>query len=159
MLRIILFLASAAALAISAAVPARADCPAAPQPPLPTTPLTIETLRGAFDFTVEIAVGEDEKSCGLMRRPRLAADAGMLFRQSPPGPSYFWMKNTPQPLDMVFLDDAGRVVYIAEHTIPFSTNAIGTNARVAAVLELRAGMATRLAIDYGDQIRHDWFKP
>lgn len=136
---------------------AEASCPKAPQPPLPTSPLTIETLRGTFDFTVELAETPDQTTCGLMMRPKLAPDAGMLFRQATPGPSYFWMKNTPQPLDMLFLDEQGRVLHVAEFTTPYSTGAYGTQQTVFAVLELRAGMASRMALELGDRVRHDWF--
>ena len=132
-------------------------CSRAPQPPLPTEPLAIETLRGLFNFTVEVARGPDEKACGLMKRPRLDRDAGMLFENAPPGPSFFWMKNTPQPLDMLFIGGDGRVLHVAEHTTPYSTRAYGTAETVAAVLELRAGSAARMALEEGDLIRHPWF--
>ncbi len=135
-----------------------AACSKAPQAQLATTPLVIETLRGANAFTVEVATSDDQKACGLMKRARMARNAGMLFRNDPPGPAYFWMKNTPQPLDMLFLDAAGRVIQIAEHTTPYSTDAHGTAGPVAAVLEVQAGTAARLAIENGDRVRHAWFK-
>ncbi len=133
-------------------------CPAAPQGPLPTAELAIETASGRYIFTVEEATTPDQRSCGLMQRPRLARDAGMIFRQSPPGRSYFWMKNTPEPLDMLFLDQDGRVVHYVEYTVPYSTGAYGTEAEVAAVLELRAGSAGRMSLDLGDKVEHHWFK-
>lgn len=136
---------------------AAANCPSAPQPTLPTGPLAIETLRGVFKFTVEQATTGRQRACGLMFRPRLARDAGMLFKQTSPGPAFFWMKNTPQPLDMLFIDEAGVIIHIAEHTTPYSTNVYGTNDRVAAVLELAAGAAHRFAIEIGDPVRHKWF--
>lgn len=135
-----------------------AACQKAPQPKLPTAPLVIETLRGEHAFIVEMATTEPQLACGLMRRPRLARNAGMLFRKDPPGPAYFWMKNTPQPLDMLFLDREGRIVHIAEHTTPYSTYAYGTRAEVAAVLELGAGAVVRLAAELGDRVRHRWFR-
>jgi len=136
---------------------ANALCGKGPQARLPVSTLAIETSRGRHVFTVELATRPKQKSCGLMRRPRLPMDAGMLFRQDPPGPSYFWMKNTPEPLDMLFLDAAGRVLHVATHTIPYSTNAYGTTDPVSAILEVRAGTAERLAIEIGDHVQHDWF--
>jgi uncharacterized membrane protein (UPF0127 family) len=136
---------------------ANAMCQRRPQARLPVSPLAIETLRGRHAFTVELATKPKQKSCGLMHRPQLPLDAGMLFRHEPVGPSYFWMKNTPEPLDMLFLDAAGRVLHVAEHTVPYSTGAYGTNGPVSAILEVRAGTAARLAIELGDRIHHDWF--
>lgn len=147
----------ATALLTASAGPALA-CVAAPQPKLAVAPLTLETARGRYDFMVEQAVTQNEKACGLMQRPRLARDEGMLFRRDPPGPAFFWMKNTPEPLDMLFIDEAGVVAHIAAHTTPYSTNVYGTEAKIAAVLELQAGMAARLSIRIGDRVRHAWFK-
>ncbi len=137
---------------------AAAACSFAPQPPLPTAPLTIETARGDQVFTVELAVTADQRACGLMRRPRLARDAGMLFKEATPGPAYFWMKNTPEPLDMLFIGVDGRVLHIAKHTTPYSTDAYGTDQEVAAVLEVAAGVATMIAAEVGDRVRHAWFE-
>jgi len=150
-------LALALAVLIGLGAGADAACPKAPQPPLRTAPLTVETLRGAFDFTVELATTEAERSCGLMRRPRLKPEEGMMFRQDPPGPAYFWMKDTPQPLDILFLDAEGRVLHFVTHTTPYSTGIYGAQLPIAAVLELRAGSSARMALEIGDRVRHAWF--
>lgn len=134
-------------------------CKNPPQPMLQTGKLTMQTLRGAAEFTVEQAVTPDEKACGLMKRPRLGPFEGMLFQQTPPAPAYFWMKNTPAPLDMIFLDIEGRVIYVVEHAVPYSTTARGTDLPTAGILELRAGSASRLAVEIGDQVKHPWFTP
>ena len=148
-----------AALLLQPAIGApAAACSYAPQPPLPTAPLKIETARGVYAFAVELAVTQDQRACGLMHRPRLARDAGMLFKQDPPGPAFFWMKNTPQPLDMLFIGQDGRILHIARHTTPYSTQSYGTEKTVAAVLELAAGMTTRIAAAPGDRVRHAWFE-
>ena len=133
-------------------------CKNPPQPPLRKEQLTLETLRGVTEFTVELAASAEEKACGLMKRPRLAAFEGMLFRQVPAGPAYFWMKNTPAPLDMIFIDSEGRVIHIIEHTTPYSTTARGTDLPTSGILELRAGITSRLAIELGDRVNHRWFK-
>ena len=134
-------------------------CRNPPQPRLKTEQLTLETLRGVTEFTVELAATAEEKACGLMKRPRLAAFQGMLFRQTPPGPAYFWMKNTPAPLDMIFIDAEGHIIHVIEHATPYSTTARGTDLPTTGILELRAGMANRLAIELGDRVTHRWFKP
>ena len=133
-------------------------CENPPQPKLPTASLEIETARGAFPFTVELAVSEQEKACGLMLRPRLRRDQGMLFKNDPPGAAYFWMKNTPHPLDMIFVDPTGHVLHVAKFTTPYTTNTYGIDAEVAGILELAAGGAARFAIRVGDRVRHPWFE-
>lgn len=133
-------------------------CKNPPQPKLPTASLEIETARGAFPFTVELAVSDEEKACGLMLRQKLLRDQGMLFRNDPPGAAYFWMKNTPHPLDMIFLDPAGRVLHVATFTTPYTSNTYGVDAEVAGILEVAAGVAARLAIRVGDRVRHPWFE-
>lgn len=154
----ILSLSGLCLFALLSTAPAYA-CQNPPQPRLETEQLTLETLRGVSEFTVELAVTEEEKACGLMRRPRLAASEGMLFLQKPAGPAYFWMKNTPAPLDMIFIDSQGQVIHVIEHATPYSTTARGTDLPTTGILELRAGMASRLAIEIGDQVTHRWFRP
>ena len=158
MFRVAVVLMLVAGFTVAAPDRAVADCPDPPQSQLATGPLAIETARGRFDITVELATTQTERACGLMKRPRLERDAGMLFRQPSVGPAYFWMKNTPQPLDIIFLDAAGRVLHWAEFTTPYSTNVYGIDGPVAAVLELRAGMAARLSLQLGDRVEHDWFR-
>jgi uncharacterized membrane protein (UPF0127 family) len=105
-----------------------------------------------------LAVEEQERACGLMQRPRLDPSSGMLFKQRKIEPAWFWMKNTPEPLDMLFLDKDGRVLKIEKQTIPFTTNVYGTSENVAAVLEVLAGTAARLSIKPGDRVIHYWFE-
>src|SRR3954471_21304785 len=86
----------------------------------PTADLTIETAGGARKFHVELATTPPQLEQGLMFRRTLAPDAGMLFDFKTPAPVTMWMKNTFIPLDMVFIDAGGRVINIAERTVPHS---------------------------------------
>lgn len=137
---------------------ARSECKVAPQPQLETAPVEIETSAGKHLFIVELAVTGQQRTCGLMMRKQLDPHSGMLFKQPSIGPAWFWMKNTPQPLDMLFLDKGGRVLMLAKHTIPYSKNPYGTSGNVAAVLEVTAGTASRLSIKIGDRIVFNWFE-
>ena len=56
-----------------------------------------------------------------MFRERLPEDGGMLFRFGAPRVHGFWMKNTLLPLDLLFIDEAGLVVHVAERTVPLTT--------------------------------------
>jgi len=114
-------------------------------------------IRGAFGqtaFTVELADDPQERAQGLMHRPGLADDAGMLFLYEWPQPVAFWMENTLIPLDMIFFDAAGRVVRVHENAVPLDRTPIPGGDAVLAVLEINGGLARRIGIAPGDELRH-----
>lgn len=129
---------------------------AAPSPAqlqrFPTAALAIETATGRHDFRVEVASTPPQWEQGLMFRQSLAPDAGMLFDFKAVSPVSMWMKNTFIPLDMVFIDAQGRIINIAERTVPQSLEPVSAAAPARAVLELNAGTASRLAIRPGDRV-------
>ena len=55
-----------------------------------------------------------------MFREEMAQSHGMLFLFDPPRPVAFWMRNTPLPLDLIFLDASGRVLNVIADAVPFS---------------------------------------
>jgi uncharacterized protein len=89
-----------------------------PQPGLPKSPLVIETARGPARFTIELAETPTQQQRGLMFRTALAPDAGMLFAYGDERPRSFWMKNTPLPLDILFVKANGTIVRIAANAKP-----------------------------------------
>lgn len=112
-----------------------------------------ETAR----FRVELARTQSEQARGLMYRPQLDADAGMLFIYDPPRQARFWMKNTMIPLDMIFIDETGRVESVAARTVPYSRETHASEGAVRAVLEINGGMAADLGIEPGTQAVHPAF--
>jgi len=123
------------------------------------TPLTIAAEGGRFEFQVELAVSPEQRSQGLMFREDLAEDRGMLFDFGRPQRASMWMRNTYVPLDMLFIDGAGRITQIATDTQPLSDAAIASREPVRAVLELRAGVTAKLGIEPGDRVIHPLFAP
>lgn len=119
--------------------------------------LTIETAGGGQQFAVELAVTSEQRAQGLMYRQRMPADAGMLFLYPAVRPVSMWMKNTLIPLDMLFIGDDGRILHIAERTIPGSTATISSMQPARAVLELNGGTAARLKIQVGDRVLYRTF--
>lgn len=134
-------------------------CAALARPAIAGAPeeLVIETAGGPRAFAVEIAKTPAERARGLMFRERLAPDAGMLFLYAADQPVAMWMKNTVIPLDMLFIARNGRIVKIAERTVPLSETLIGSSGAVAAVLEVNGGTAKRLGLRPGDRVRHAAF--
>lgn len=127
------------------------DARATEAPPIET--LTVQSAAGEHVFLVEIARTEPQRARGLMFREAMAPDAGMLFIFEMEGERYFWMKNTPLSLDIIFLDASGAIVSIAENTTPFSEKTISSHGVSLYVLEVLAGTSRRLGISAGDKVR------
>jgi uncharacterized membrane protein (UPF0127 family) len=129
-----------------------------PQPRLPTEPLVIVTRDGRrLPFTVEMAVAPEHQMIGLMFRPEVKPDEGMLFDWGTPRESSMWMRNTITSLDMVFIAADGRIHRIAERTVPLSLATVSSGGPVRATLELGAGVTERLEIRAGDRVLHRIF--
>lgn len=120
--------------------------------------LTIESARGRFVFTVEVANTWAQRMQGLQYRRALAPGTGMLFDFRAPQPVSMWMKNTYVSLDMIFIDEAGIVFSIAERTKPLSLAPISSGGDVLAVLEVPAGTADSLGLRPGDRVHHPMFQ-
>jgi uncharacterized membrane protein (UPF0127 family) len=123
----------------------------------PLEALTIVTSTGEHAFMVEIADDDAERERGLMFRPPLPDDRGMLFQFPSAAERGFWMKDTPSSLDILYIDPAGRIISITSHTTPFSQAVIPSNGAANGVLELRAGRAGEIGAEPGDLIRHPFF--
>jgi uncharacterized membrane protein (UPF0127 family) len=120
--------------------------------------LAIETADGKrHRIEVELALTGAQHAQGLMYRRSLAQDAGMLFLYSGAGTLSMWMKNTPVPLDMIFIAPDGRIVDIVERTVPYSLETISSRFPASAVLEVNGGTVAQLGIQPGDRIRHRAF--
>lgn len=118
------------------------------------------TLAGdgaAVTYTIEIADEPAEHAEGLMFRTEMAADRGMLFLFERPRIARFWMRNTFIPLDMIFIDSAGRVINVEADTVPFSEQPRSSTAPVIAVLEVNAGEAAEHGIGPGTAVTHPFF--
>jgi len=121
--------------------------------------LQIVTSSGTHDFHIEIAKDDVSRAQGLMNRPFLPADRGMLFEFDREAPVSFWMKNTYIPLDMIFISRAGVVTNIVEKAEPLSERVIPSGPPCLGVLELNGGMAASIGLRVGDTVRYPFFKP
>jgi uncharacterized protein len=114
---------------------------------------------GSARFTVEVADDNAERAQGLMNRDSLASSAGMLFIFDAPQPASFWMKNTLIPLDMIFVDESGLVREVKSNAIPGDETPIFGGNDILMVLEINGGLAGRLGITPGSEIRHPGLSP
>jgi uncharacterized membrane protein (UPF0127 family) len=109
---------------------------------------------GTARFSVEIADTPEEQAQGLMFREHMASSAGMLFVFPQPKHAAFWMKNTLIPLDMLFIDSTGRVARVHSNAIPQDETPIDGGDGVLMVLEINGGLAARMGIAAGAELRH-----
>lgn len=119
--------------------------------------LTVTTASGEHKFMVEIADDDAERQRGLMERPPLADDRGMLFEFPDVAERGFWMHNTPSPLDIIYIDPRGRIVSIVKNAAPNNDRILPSNGPAMGVLELRAGRSDEIGARPGDKVTHPFF--
>jgi uncharacterized membrane protein (UPF0127 family) len=81
----------------------------------PVIPLKLPSKKV---LQVELMANNQDRAMGLMFRRSLPMDRGLLFVFDEPGNYPFWMKNCRFPIDMVWLDENRKVVYVAENVPP-----------------------------------------
>jgi uncharacterized protein len=116
--------------------------------------LDLRLAEGRESFAVEVADDPAERAQGLMFRTELPAASGMLFVYDSPRRVSFWMKNTLIPLDMVFADATGTVTRVHAGAVPGDLSPIDGGDGVQFVLEINAGLAAKLGLAPGAQLRH-----
>ena len=120
---------------------------------LPTTQLT----AGMHLIRAEIADEEGERQIGLMHRPSMPANEGMVFVFERPEVQCFWMRNTLIPLSIAFLDDEGRIVNIEEMK-PLSDDSHCSKKPVRFVLEMNKGWFDKRGLKPGSVLGGTVFK-
>jgi uncharacterized membrane protein (UPF0127 family) len=146
-----------ARIARLAALVAAVACASKPsEPPARPPPrVVVETASGAHAVRVEVVRSDEDRARGLMNRTRLDGDAGMLFVFEESDDHSFWMKNTFIPLDMIFVDEGGRVAGVVERAEPLTlqSRTIGKPSRF--VLEVNGGWASAHGVHAGDRVRFE----
>ena len=117
--------------------------------------LVLDGTEECVHFRIYLADESWQKARGLMFVAELPEDWGMLFRYPSARRISMYMKNTLIPLDMLFFDEQGSIVYIAEHTTPGSLKSVGPPGPAVAVLEINAGLSARLGFRVGSRLLSD----
>jgi len=152
--RLLVFLAATMALAGSTRVLAQTG-PLEDLAAFPRNKLEIsDGKKLKLTFDVWLADSPSRQAQGLMFVRALPDMHGMLFVHEKPMPISMWMKNTYIPLDMVFIDEHGRIQQIVEHATPHSLDIIRSKDPALAVLEIAGGDAKRLGLHAGQHVAH-----
>lgn len=131
---------------------------ASDMPPAEHVPLPQATLPDGFMVNLELAATPEETTTGLMFRPALAADRGMLLLWPEERLATIWMMNVLIPLDIIYLDNAGKVVELVADAQPCSAEPcprFTTSRPARAVLEMAAGSAAAHGLEVGSTIAFD----
>ena len=110
--------------------------------------------EGALLYTgnIEIADTDQKREQGLMLRDSLAFDQGMLFIFPQEQMQSFWMKNNRISLDIIYIDDDGKIVSIARDAKPYDTTPLPSEAPARYVLEIPGGACAEADINPGDHV-------
>jgi uncharacterized protein len=147
-------LLAAALAAACGAAPASTPAPAA-TPLAPPAGPRAEMPSGAV-YKLELALTPEDQALGLMFRESLPERTGMLFVFPEDAPHHFWMKNTMIPLDMIWMDAAGKVLFISPDTPPCKADPCGTygpDSPARQVLEIAGGLAAKEKITVGSTLK------
>jgi uncharacterized membrane protein (UPF0127 family) len=82
------------------------------------TSITVRTATSVFSWCLLLAETEAQHNRGLMQvtDTKLGGYDGMLFRFPADSTAEFYMRNTPMPLSIAFVDGTGKVVTTADMT-------------------------------------------
>jgi uncharacterized protein len=156
-------LLAAAALAALACACGAAPGPGASAPaPTPTAAAAAAATEGprarmpsGAVYRLELALTPEDQALGLMYRESLPDRTGMLFLFDASEPHHFWMKNTMIPLDMIWMDESGKVVYVSANTPPCKAEpcaTYGPEGPARQVLEIAGGMAAKENVTVGSRL-------
>jgi len=125
-----------------------AGAAAAQQPPLPT----VQLGAGMHLIRAEVADRDAARAMGLMYRTALAPNGGMLFVFEHAEVHCMWMKNTPLPLSVAFIDERGAILNIEDmQPLTEESHCAAQPARYA--LEMAQGWFAERGIRAGHRLR------
>lgn len=120
---------------------------------MPYGTVTFPEAPEAPSLRVELALNDQDRAHGLMYRPTLGDDEGMLFSWTDERQRSFWMKNTCLALDMLFIAGDGTISGILENVPPWNESPSRTVPCPAAhVLEVRAGWTRTYGVQPGQRL-------
>jgi uncharacterized membrane protein (UPF0127 family) len=111
-----------------------------------------ENTEIKFKINIEIASTDMERALGLMFRPQMDENKGMLFLMDREEFQSFYMRNTIIPLDIIYINNKFEIVDIYEHTNVLDDTSLPSSAPARYVVEINAGLCEKYGIKIGDSI-------
>lgn len=119
---------------------------------LRTQEITIMKADGtSVSVNAEIAIKEEERNRGFMERKSIPDGTGMIFVFESDQILSFWMKNTPTPLSIAYIDSHGKIRNIFDMK-PLSLASVTSTVRVRYALEVPQGWFERAGVKVGDTV-------
>lgn len=125
---------------------------AAPAPVFDPNAAPLILHIGKATLTTEIAANEAQREQGLMYRPRLGDNNGMIFLMPVVRQATFWMKNTLIPLSVAYIDSNGVILEIHDMQALDTTITRSNSDRVAYALETNLHWFTLNGIQPGAKL-------
>lgn len=141
--------AAVAFAAVSHAAPAVAQRPA--ECPWAFLPTKLELSAGMHLVQAEVAADATERAKGLMCRPSMPTNAGMLFVFREVESHCMWMRNTLIPLSVAFIDEQGTIVSIHDMQ-PLSDDSHCAARPARFALEMNQGWFAKRGITPGARV-------
>lgn len=99
----------------------------------------------------EIAKTNEDRARGYMERTKIPEGTGMLFVFQTDQVLSFWMKNTPTPLSIAYIDSKGKIRDIFDME-PYCLDSIISTVSVKYALEVPQGWFNKMGIKEGDYL-------
>jgi hypothetical protein len=132
----------------TASTPSPLPSPTLTATPASRTTTTIPLTIAGHQLQAELATTPEQRSRGLMFREDLPENGGMLFVFPQTRQVSFWMKNTPLPLSIAFLDADKRILNIVDME-PFDETSHPSAGPARYALEVHQGWFAERGIEAG----------
>jgi len=115
--------------------------------------ITIQTPSGQQAvFFVDVADTPKEMQKGLMFVEEMPIEEGMIFLYPEQRQTFFWMKNTLIPLDIMFFDKNNELIHVEHSAIPHDKTPRGPQGPICSVVEINGGLAKKMNIPLGSKL-------
>lgn len=111
----------------------------------------MQLLADGHAIDAHVARTREQRALGLMHRTEMAPNEGMLFICDVSAVQSFWMKDTPLPLAIAFLDEDGTILHVGEME-PQSLESCTCEQPVRHILEMPGGWFAERGLGPGDRV-------
>ena len=125
----------------------------------PQIPENIKHVKIAGqDIKVDLALTPAQQEQGLSGTVALAENSGLLFVFEKSGQYSFWMKDMNFPIDMIWINENMKIVYIKKDaTLSSFPETYGPSDNAKYVLEINSGFSDRNKLKEGDNVLFTYY--